>query len=217
MTKAKDSGGLGVFDEKSMPENGPLRPRMAWPGEMAKLVCSQVSPPKLLPVTEGTKLPTANAFFHLWRRFCVPNLTEEESAKILAQMEKFCARVYPNNPEYCERLVVEMSRWSRSPADLGVALSARGSFLEDLAVLSAEQRKQNLAKNNLKPDLSNRDMKMAKEFHKKKKTTDISKSALMADIGRRYGLRRSASIEAIKRGQKLLASENGTKRKQAGE
>jgi hypothetical protein len=49
-----------------------------------------------------------------------------------------------------------------------------------------------------------RDHMMAQEFRKRRPQSKLSDTALMAKIGTEHGLRRSAAIEAIKRGRKIV-------------
>jgi hypothetical protein len=49
-----------------------------------------------------------------------------------------------------------------------------------------------------------RDLQMAREFVRRRQKSGLSDSALMKDIGRKRKLRRSAAIEAVRRGLKKI-------------
>lgn len=53
------------------------------------------------------------------------------------------------------------------------------------------------------PQQRKRDAKMLAEFNRRRPTSNKSDSALAADIGKEHGLKRRASIEAIRRAKKV--------------
>jgi hypothetical protein len=81
--------------------------------------------------------------------------------------------------------------------------AARGAAILEAAIEGGKKRSR-----ERKVDMAKRNKEMAKEFRRRKqKGSGLSDTALMETIGKdkKFGLKKSASIEAIKQGLKILS------------
>jgi hypothetical protein len=137
--------------------------------------------------------------------------TTEEAAAAEARIVKAEARIkaicnLANRPGFSERFIGVLRNRSRSSAAMVEYVQERNSLLLWLrgAFPAAEEGRRQRA-----IFTSNRDRQMAEEYRQKRESPSYKNkrdSVLKADIGKdpRFGLKRSASIEAIKRGLKSL-------------
>lgn len=136
--------------------------------------------------------------------------SEEPPAKVEARIAKAEARIKAicnlvNCPGFSERFIRLLRKRWRSSVDWVEYDQERNCLLLRLRALPAaeEHRRQCVDATSI------RDRQMAREFLQKRnspsyKDKDKSVSVLKADIGKRHGLVRSASIAAVNRGLKSL-------------
>jgi hypothetical protein len=84
----------------------------------------------------------------------------------------------------------------------------RNRLLHELIIKTAQKQNKDLKRARSRrwdeEHIRDRDQQMAREFERRKGTSGKSDTALKAEIGRKFGLSRTQSVEAINRGQKLL-------------
>jgi hypothetical protein len=141
--------------------------------------------------------------------------TEEEVVKVEARIKELCERLYPDSDSTLfgpggklvtanERFLALFAKRYRSSQDFIDYVTERDRILARAAEQSAHKHRENLQ--NLSSQRWNHDsrnMQMAREFRTRKKSSHLKDSRLKEMIGRKYHLKRSASIEAIDRGLEL--------------
>jgi type IV secretory pathway TraG/TraD family ATPase VirD4 len=149
------------------------------------------------------KRPTVHSFLNIEVQLGDSNLSEGE--------KDICERVLDDS-DYAKRFVVLFKRRTHSSMDFIAYANERNAFLARFALRLAVQQKRNLEKNRRQrcQPKRDRDMQMAREFLRRRKTSHLSNSALKAEIGRANSLRRSASIDGINSGLKLLTEADST-------
>ena len=141
--------------------------------------------------------------------------TKEAAAKAEARIQKavekaeahikdICNLANSAEPGFGERFILLLRKQWRSSQDFIDYGRERDRLLVRLGEVSAEKHKRasEEARRQRAGSISDRNRRMAQEFLNKKRHSRKSDSALMTEIGERYDLGRSASIEAIKRGLK---------------
>jgi hypothetical protein len=95
----------------------------------------------------------------------------------------------------------EALREARERGLLGIDSS--GNWIEEQNIINRAIAGKKRAGQSGNPE---RDKRMARDFRKALPTANVSKSRLMEIIGKRYGLKRRAAINAVKNGLRLLDS-----------
>jgi hypothetical protein len=124
---------------------------------------------------------------------------EASVARVEAQIKDICELVSPGSGE---RFILLFRNQWRSQQDATEYLDQRNRILVWLGEFAAAKRKRDIldVRQGSAVFTANRDRRMLL----RKTGSSTSVSALKAKIGERYGLRRSASIEAINRGLRDL-------------
>jgi hypothetical protein len=133
----------------------------------------------------------------------------EEQIKNICDLANFPERLNFGDERlsFGEHLISLLRGRFRSSANAGEYAIQRERLLARLGEVSANKHRRTLAATKLgdADDRVNRDRQMAEEFIRKKKlSTGLSDTQLMVAIGKKYRLKKSAAIEAIKRGLKAL-------------
>jgi hypothetical protein len=119
-------------------------------------------------------------------------------------------KVFPLNLNRGDEFYLLFRNRLRSNADFAEYVAARHRAWAVVAERPARKQNENLQDlNSRRWDHSGRNRQMAREFRQRKPTSDVSDTALKAEIGRKRGLARSASIDAINEGLRSLDKESG--------
>jgi hypothetical protein len=151
-----------------------------------------------------------------------PTLTKESEAAANARIDEICAQLYPVDSKVsfnvggkiataAERFrILFMRRWGSS-GDWVEYFQERNRLFAQAAQEPAQKQNEHLKNlNSERWDHDSRNMQMAREFLKLRGASNRSDTKLKKDIGDKYGLKRSQSIEAIDRGIKLLDQTPGS-------
>jgi hypothetical protein len=143
-----------------------------------------------------------------------PALIKEREAAVYARIDEICAQLYPADSKVfmggkivtaAERFRVLFMRQLGSSGDWVEYFQERNRLLAQVAQEPAQKQREHLKNlGNERWDHDDRNKHMAQEFRKRRETSNLSDTALKEDIGRKRGLKRSQSNEAINRGIKLL-------------
>jgi hypothetical protein len=144
-----------------------------------------------------------------------PALTKESEAAAYARIDEICAQLYPADSKVfiregkivtaAEHFRVLFMRREGSSGDWVEYSQERNRLLAQVAQELAQKQREHLKNlGNERWDHDDRNKYMAQEFLKRRGTADLNDTALKEDIGRKRGLKRSQSIEAINRGIELL-------------
>jgi hypothetical protein len=132
-------------------------------------------------------------------------------ATVEARIKAICNLVHPDEPRYAERFIRLFSNRLRSSGDFVEYGQLSNHILSRLTEISEEKHRQASEDHRRRRavEKSGRNKQMAEEFQSKKSNSHSHKSdsALKAEIGKHFGLNRSASIEAINRGLKSLGKQ----------
>jgi hypothetical protein len=142
-------------------------------------------------------------------------LTKSEEAITEARIKEIGEQLCPGMLDPLGRDFRSLAlRRLRSSGDLADYCALLNSLFMQAATEWARNQRKNL-KNLIshRPNTNIRDMQMAREFLRLRPTSDVSGTDLKAAIGMRRKLGRTASIDAINRGLRLLDKEDGCKRK----
>ena len=123
--------------------------------------------------------------------------TEDFCHRILFWIE--CARE--------ARLQRDFDGFGRAAFQVGILLSAYNLKVEWEKPALAGKKSSEGAKvggNNRAKSLKDRNLRMGQEFDRRRATTKLSDTALSADIGRKEGLRKTASVAAVAAGRKTF-------------
>lgn len=142
-------------------------------------------------------------------------LAEEATAAVETRMKEIVAELFPDDPSSGERYFAAFKKRQRSSADFVEYCVQQDHLWAAIARVSAQKHRANLEKisgdRDQLDDKSIRNMAMAREFLRRKRNFQGSASSLQEKIGREKGLKRSAAIEAINRGLKLLPAQEPVK------
>jgi hypothetical protein len=149
------------------------------------------------------------------------NAKAEKAAE--AGIRYICNKLFPDRPDpldlftgkrFGERFVILLRRRWRSSEDASYYELERAHLLTKLAEISARKQKQAPEEYRWQRSarVAERNKRMALEFlSEREKNKSVSPSALIAKIGKRYDLERSAAIAGIKQGLKEPNSLNSLK------
>jgi hypothetical protein len=156
-----------------------------------------------------SKRRTVNSFLDLEAKF----FGNSELADVVEGIKEIFQQVYPKDPkddrDYCKEFITTM--YLQSSGDFLDYSLTRNRLLADLAKNAAMKQKNNLENTNISRQQSNskRDVQMAQEYQRKKSSSQLSVTALKANIGKKHDLKRTAAIEAINRGLEIIRSGEG--------
>ena len=144
--------------------------------------------------------------------------TEARIAEVEADIKVICKLAYPEGsdsgehlypigeyPGFSEYFIRLLRRQFRSSGDFIDYGRERDRLFVRFSEIAADKHRRNLGETKrLHADyIANRDRQMAEEYLQKEGSSNLSRSALKAEIGKSHGLRsRSASIAAVNRGLK---------------
>jgi hypothetical protein len=137
-----------------------------------------------------------------------PQFTENDEATLEARVKEIGAQLFPDGlQDPMERdFWALFRRQNNSSEDYADFWRLQHGRFAQTAAEAARKHIEGLTKlNNQRWNNDSRDMQMAREFRQLKKTSKRRDSKLKEDIGKKRGLKRSASIEAVNRGEQLLA------------
>jgi hypothetical protein len=143
----------------------------------------------------------------LYRQLGDPALTTKGEATIEARVKEIGAQLFPAGlPDPMGRdFWTLFKRHRRSSGDCADYWRLQNALFVEIAEESAQGHRENLNKlSGGRWNRDGRDMQMAREFRRLKKTSDLKDSRLKAVIGHKHRLGRSASIEGVNRGEELL-------------
>jgi hypothetical protein len=167
------------------------------------------------------KQPTICAILGLEERLEDPELGEQKSAELYSQMEEMLRQF--DDPDFERPLLPDglpsggiigtFRRRNRSALQYCNWLAERNRIVARLGEVSALNQKRNLDKNPRDIKLikiRNRNKQMAQRYLERKNYPweDKSNTAIMEEIGKSHGLSRTAAIDAIKSGLKLLENDS---------
>jgi hypothetical protein len=148
-----------------------------------------------------------NELSELYHKFGDPQLTENDEATLEARVKEIGAQLFPDGlQDPLERdFWTLFMRQNHSSGDFADFWRLQHGHFAQTAAEAARKHIEGLTRlNNQRWNNDSRDMQMAREFRQLKKTFERSDSKLKEEIGKKRGLKRSASIEAVNRGEQLL-------------
>jgi hypothetical protein len=162
----------------------------------------------------ATNRPTTSLLRRFEHRLGGRDLSEEKHELIVEEVNEIFDKCF-DAVGGCKGFSILFGRQKRSSGDFVEYVNARNHLIALLDEESAHKRMSNLGKNPRKNNVS-RNMEMASEFLRRRKNNSaISASELKKQVGKKFGLGRTAAIDAVGKGLRLLrtqASDHGHKK-----
>jgi len=133
--------------------------------------------------------------------------TSEDEAILEARVKEIGAQLFPEGiPHPLGRDFWTLFAWQgRSSGDAVDFHRLLNDLFARLAAEAGQKHREDLGKARSQRDKNNRNMQMARQFRRLKATNpNDADTCLKEKIGRQHNLKRSAAIEAINTGMKLL-------------